>query len=107
MSDFHAKYRAHQAHIAAVPAALEAARNAVTDFNGEQMQDGEAPIECMTAGQLRTLVAEVERLQSLVKQQQKDAAEEAREFQREAREIAAEARWQAQNEERGEPYGTY
>lgn len=105
--DFHAKYQAHRAHVAAVPAALLAVRTAVTDTNGQPLALGRWMRDDVTADQLRTLVAEVDRLQALVKQQQKDAAEEQREFQREAREIASEARWMAQNEQDGMPYGTY
>jgi hypothetical protein len=102
--DFHVKYRARQAHLAAVPLALEHARSLLIDFNGQPLADGEAQRDGLTAGELRTLVAEVDRLQALVKQQQRDAAEEQREFQREARSIAAEARWEAQEETRGGHY---
>lgn len=102
---FYEKLRAQRAHIAAVPAALEQARRVLIDFNGQPLVDGEPPIDGLTAGQLRTLVAEVERLQAALKQAHKDAADEQREFQREARDIAAEARWQ-ERQERDE-WGSY
>lgn len=90
---FHEKLRAHRAHMAAVPIALAALRNAP----GDRI--------VVEVSLLNTLIAEVERLQALVKQQQKDMADEQREFQREARDIAAEARWQ-ERQERDE-WGSY
>lgn len=91
------KYRAHRAHIAAVPAAVALAGSMVVDFDGQPMADGEEPRAGLTCGTLRTLLAEIDRLKALAAQQQKDAREAEREFSREARDIAAEARF----EERG------
>lgn len=104
-AEFHAKYLAHKAHVAAVPGALEAVRRALTDSMGEPLTYDEALIEGLRCGHLRTLVAEVERLQAQVKQQQADAIEAQREFSREARDIAAEARWD-ERESRAD-YGSY
>jgi hypothetical protein len=105
-TDFAAKYMAHRAHLAAVPAALALAKRMTVDLNGADMADGEPPRSGLTCAVLRTLVAEIERLQAQVKQQQQDAAEEQREFQREARDIAAEARWQERQEHDGD-FGSY
>ena len=102
--DFHAKYRAHQAHMAAVPLAIQHLRGLLTDFDGSDIPDGQAPLDGVTAGELRTVLNEVERLQAALKQAHQDMREEQREFQREARDIAAEARWQGQEETRGGHY---
>lgn len=99
-----ARQRAHRAHQAAVPMALGLARTLSVDHDGRDMVDGEAIRDGLTCAQLRTLVAEIDRLTLLVRQQQRDAAEEQREFQREARDIAAEARWQAIEETRDGGY---
>lgn len=104
-TDFYAKYRAHQAHKAAVPAALALARELVIDFNGQPMVDGEPPRDGLTCSHLRTLIAEVDRLTALVSQMHKDAAENEREFAREARDIAAEARWDERERMGSDPYG--
>lgn len=85
--DFHEKLRAQRAHIAAVPGALDMARRLIEAAPADDTREA-----------LRTLVAEVERLQASVQQLQKDMREEQREFQREARDIAAEARWQERQE---------
>lgn len=92
--EFHQKLRAHRAHVAAVPAALAAARAATIDLHGQPMSDSEPPRCSVSCAHLRTLVAEVDRLTSLEKQLRQDMREEQREFQREARDIAAEATWQ-------------
>jgi hypothetical protein len=92
--DYTEKMRLHRAHMAAVPPAIALATGLVTDFDGQPMVDGEPPRDGLTCGTLRTLLAEIERLQGQVKQQHKDAIEAEREFSREAREIAAEARFE-------------
>lgn len=102
--DFHEKLRAHRAHMAAVPLALDAAKTMVVDLHGEPMADDEAPRQGLTAGHVRTLVHEVERLQAREKQLLQDANEAQREFSREAREIAAEARSEGRDEARGGGY---
>lgn len=98
-ADFHEKLRAHRAHTAAVPGALDAAQTAL-----RIVPPGVGQTITLSHSTLTTLVDEIVRLQSLVKQQQKEMAEEQREFQREARDIAAEARWQGQEETRGGNY---
>jgi hypothetical protein len=104
--DFHAQYAARKVHQAAVPVALALARGLVIDFNGQPMVDGEPPRDGLTCADLRTLVAEIDRLAAQVAQLHKDMREEQREFSREAREIAAEARWEGRQEASGD-YGGY
>ncbi len=104
-AEFYAKYAAHKAHVAAVPGALEAVRAKLTDYNGQPLTNAEAPIAGLRCGDLRTLLAEVERLHAQVRQQRADAIEAQREFSREAREIAAQARFD-ERESRND-YGTY
>jgi hypothetical protein len=103
-NDFSEKLRAHRAHMAAVPPAIALAAGLVTDFDGQPMADGEPPRDGLTCGALRTLLAEIERLQFQVKQQQKDAIEAEREFSREARQIAAEARFEERSHHDGAGY---
>ncbi len=93
-TEYHEKRRQYRAHMAAVPPALALVNGLVIDFGGQPMVDGEPPRDGLTCGTLRTLLAEIERLQAQVKQQQKDAVEAEREFAREARDIAAEARFE-------------
>lgn len=104
--DFHAKYRAHRAHMALVPLAIENVGARLIDFNGQPMADNEVPRDGITCGELRVLLAEVARLAAQVKQQQADASEAQREFSREARDIAAEARWEERQSRDGD-YGSY
>lgn len=103
MADDHAeKWRAHRTHMAAVPGAIAAAKQA-----SEPDEFGDMPPTCSLPGAtLRTLVAEVERLQAALQQAHKDAREEQLEFQREARDIAAEARWEERQSRDGD-YGSY
>jgi hypothetical protein len=93
-TEYHEKLRAYRAHMAAVPIALALAKGLVTDFDGSPMFGGQPPRDGLDCDTLRTLLAEIERLQAQVKQQQKDAMEAEREFAREARDIAAEARFE-------------
>jgi hypothetical protein len=91
--------RARRAHLAAVPGALGAAKDAL-----KIVPPGAGQVITLSHSTLNTLVAEIERLQALVKQQNQDAMEAQREFQRDAGAIAAEARWQAIEETRGGGY---
>lgn len=91
--DFTEKVRAHRAHMAAVPGALDAAKTALSI-----VPPGLGQVITLASATVSTLVAEVERLQAREKQLLQDMREEQREFQREAREIAAEARWQERQE---------
>lgn len=102
MSDtaFYEKYRAHREHMAQVPHAMKAARDLLADAATDESTHAVS----MDVDKLRTLVAEVDRLQAALKQAHKDAAEEQREFQREARDIAAEARW---TEQHRDEWGSY
>lgn len=103
-AEFHEKLRAHRAHMAAVPPAIALATGLVIDFDGQPMVDGEPPRDGLTCGTLRTLLAEIDRLQQRVELQQKEAAEAQREFSREAREIAAEARFEERSQHEGGGY---
>lgn len=100
-ADFHAKLRAHRTHMAAVPLAIGKVQAHLIDFDGKPIVDDAAPLDGLHCGELRTLLHEIERLQSREKQLLQDLRDEQREFQREAYEIAAEARWQ----ERQDPDG--
>lgn len=102
--DFSERLRAHRAHMAAVPLMLALAKMLVIDFDGKPMADDEEPRDGLTCATLRTLVAEIERLQGQVRQQQTDAVEAEREFAREAREIAAEARFEERSHHDGAGY---
>lgn len=82
---------------------MEAARTACDRFRVTGLPVVEVSV-VLPLTHMQTLVAEIDRLTALVKQQRKDAAEEQREFQREARDIAAEARWQAIQETRDGGY---
>lgn len=86
--------REHRTHLAAVPVALTDAKAALTDFDGRQMDGAEPPMDGLTAGTLRTLVKEVERLQAAMKQARRDAADE----HREARHAASAAYYDGRNE---------
>jgi FtsZ-binding cell division protein ZapB len=99
--DFHAKLRAHRAHMAAVPGALGAVKTAL-----EIVPPGPGQVITLASDTLTTLVNEVERLQSREKQLLQDMRDEQREFQREARDIAAEARWDERQSRDGES-GSY
>lgn len=103
-NDFSEKLRAHRAHMAALPPAIALATGLVIDFDGRAMSDAEPPRDGLTCGMLRTLLAEIERLQGQVKQQHKDAIEAEREFAREARQIAAEARFEERSHHDGAGY---
>lgn len=99
-ADFNEKLRAHRAHMAAVPGALSVARVLIANFD---KADAAEPMSFgIEAATLRTLLAEVDRLQAQVAQLQKDMREEQREFQREARDIAAEARRDERESGRGD-----
>jgi hypothetical protein len=102
-SEFHAKYRAHKAHMEAVPGAMAQAKLMIVRKEVEEAADVFSI--GLESHVLRTLVAEVERLQAQVKQQQADAIEAQREFSREARDIAAQARWDER--ESSADYGNY
>lgn len=101
--EIYERQRAYRAHQAAVPAALQAARVACDRFQVTGL-----PIVATTVtldlSHLQTLVAEVDRLTALVKQQNKDAMDAQREFSRDARDIAAEVRWQTLQETRDGGY---
>lgn len=93
--------QAHRAHLAAVPGALEQARRVLIDFNGLPVADGEAPLDGLTAGQLRTLVREVERLQTALKRANDDLRDEQREAQHAASSAYTEGRHDGIEEGRG------
>jgi hypothetical protein len=99
-------YAAMKARQAAVAAVMETLREACLDVHGNSMGDDAEPYSSPTCGEIRTIVAEVDRLNALVEQQRKDAREAEREFQREARDIAAEASWQERQSHDGD-YGSY
>lgn len=101
-TDHFDRVRAHRAHMALVPLAVQTISERLIDFNGQALADNAPPRDGILCGEVRVLLKEIERLQALVKQQQKDAAEAEREFSREARDIAAEARWEARQEASGD-----
>ncbi len=90
-----------RAHLAAVPAALEAAKAVLTDFNGQPLTGSELPLDGLTAGTLRTLVREVERLQAQVKQAAQDLRDEQREGRYAASSAYSEGRHDGISESRG------
>jgi hypothetical protein len=91
----------YRAHMAAVPAALEAARGATFGFNGEPLGDGEEPGSGLTCAALRTLIAEVERLRAALKQANQDMRDEQREGQYAAGAAYSEGRHEGLREGRG------
>lgn len=90
-----------RAHLAAVPHALEHAKVLLIDYDGSEIPEGQSPRDGLTAGELRTLVKEVERLQAALKRAHQDLRDEQREAQHAAASAFSEGRHEGLQEGRG------
>ena len=81
---------------AATPAAIAKAKAVVVDFDGSQIADGASPVEGLTAGEIRTLLFEIDRLQKAVAQH----AEDMKDADRQARDAYSEGRYDEQEKSR-------
>lgn len=91
----------HRAHVAAVPEAIARAKAATeADAAFAALPNDERPRDCLTAGHVRTLVREVERLQAALKQANQDLRDEQREAQHAASSAYSEGRHDGMQEGR-------
>lgn len=95
------RQRAARAHQAAVPGALDTARAALVDLEGQAMGNDDPPRCSLRAGHLRTLLAEIDRLQLAVKRLNEDLRDEAREAGHSAASAYSEGRHDGMSEARG------
>jgi hypothetical protein len=100
-SEILAQQAAHRAHLAAVPPAIEAARAALADLHGDPIEPT-MPVRCIfNTGSLRTLLAELERLQRQVAALRQGLRDEQREAQYAAATAHSEGRHEGLREGRG------